>query len=702
MEMTGKAQVLRRSVRRFPGAQLRTMQRFTQIVCPMRHSKRLPYGAVAVEENHSSSRSSSEFQDYTTIEFPEVDEQKPQPQLLKRSQLDRIFRLLWDMILAIVAFLFALFGILVSWMDGKPAGPESVGSKLFEVSRFAPTVFPVLFAAIAGSSIKSLASWRIQTTGGATIGLVEQCLGSQTITGAFLTQIRLRTMNFVAVFIVLLWCLSPLGSQASLRIISIVPSYPANPIELTSFNTFTAYQFGYSQVMSMAKTSVAIPMTASMSAASLLSTRNQDLWGNIRFPAIENLEKTSTGWMHVPQNDNLTYASLVGVPVIGLPSAGNTSFILPGSYLSISCPVFDTIHTLNLTDFAGPDAPSPGNGDDCSWTSAWGGFQFQLALSEPCSNALNASKTRTRNARKLIWESWDRGYADDVRDRSPITRAICDITTTYVDANVTCESLDGKQSVKTCDLLAARRSVDRSHFHQNWTVFDINPPGNFQLMKGYNNGVFDLLTTMFPHMDENGGLQPVIGYFIDPFQAIGTFFSETLMSPETTTSSVFGTRLSQLLNSLLYLGINPSTFTGSVDMMQFTREGSTIKDTPFKVTAQTTHLRNIVRCHRPWLAVLIVSSVVIFSIAVMAAYLHIKTIAPDLLGSISVALLQNKTDGIIGSSIWTSDEWTKNMRDKKLWLGDVQPGAEIGRLALTTVAQDFPLGSRKESSLSDH
>jgi hypothetical protein len=41
----------------------------------------------------------------------------------------------------------------------------------------------------------------------------------------------------------------------------------------------------------------------------------------------------------------------------------------------------------------------------------------------------------------------------------------------------------------------------------------------------------------------------------------------------------------------------------------------------------------------------------IFSIAVMAAYLHIKTIAPDLLGSISVALLQNKTDGIIGSSI---------------------------------------------------
>ncbi|KAI2702119.1 hypothetical protein DTO012A7_930 [Penicillium roqueforti] len=661
----------------------------------MRQSKSAPYGALPGEENYSRT---SEFQSYTAIELPEIDDQKyrPQPQPLKVSQLDRISRLLWDLTLAIVALLFTVFGIWVSCIDGKPAGPDSMGSKLFEVSQYAPTVFPVLFAAIAGSSIKSIASWRIQTTGGATIGLVEQCLGSQNITGAILTQIRLRAVNFVAVFTILLWCLSPLGSQASLRVISIVPSYPGNPVELTTLSTFTPYQYGYHQMATEAITSVANPMTASLAAGRILATRNQDLWGNIRPPVIENLETNSTGWMNAPQNDNLTYASLVGMPVIGLPGSGNTSFTLSGSYLSVSCPVFDTIHTLNFTNFTGSSAPSPGNGDDCSWTSAWGGYQFMIAISEPCSYSLNASMTRTRNARKLVWESWDRGYAGAIDDRSPITRAICDITTTYVDSNVTCESSGGIQSTNTCNLSSVRRSVDESHFHKNWTVFDLNLPGDPELPKSYNYGLLDILTTLYPYVEQNGGLQPLIGYFIDPYNPVVDFFGENLMSPKTTTPKVFGTRLSQIFNSMLYLGISPSAFTGSVNMTKITQKGSQIKNTPVKFMAKNTHLQNIVKCDRPWLAVLIVSSVVIFCFALVGAYLHLITIAPDLLGSISVVLLQNKIEGIVGSSTWSSDEWSKNTRDTKLWLGDVQPETDVGCLALTTVAQDVPAGSVKQ------
>ncbi|OQE10439.1 hypothetical protein PENVUL_c004G09470 [Penicillium vulpinum] len=661
----------------------------------VRQSKRTPYGAVPGEENQPNPRPSSESQYYTTIEPAEIDEQKPQPQPLRVSHLDRISRLLWDLILAVIASLFAVFGIWISCIDGKPAGPDSVGSKLFEVSQYAPTVFPVLFAAIAGSSIKSIASWRIQTTAGATIGLVEQCLGSQTITGAILTQIRLRAVNFLAIFTVVLWCLSPLGSQASLRVISIVPSYPGNPIELTTLDTFTPYQYGYGQGVTEAVTAVANPMIASLSAASLLATRNQDLWGNIRFPVIENLEKNNTGWMDIPRNDNMTYSSLVGVPVIGLPSSGNTSFTLPGAYLSISCPIFDTLHQLNFTNFTGPDAPSPGNGNDCSWSNAWGGHQFSLALSEPCSGSLNASMTRTRNARKLVWESWDRGYANSVTNRSPITRAICDLTTTYVDVNVTCESLAGSQSTNTCNLSSTRRSVDTTHFHKNWTIFDVNLPGDPKLPVRYNQGFMYILTTLFPHAEQNGGLEPIIGYFIDPYHAVGNFFGENLMSPETTTPKIFGTRLSQLFNSVLYLGISPSAFTGSVNMTQITRKQSQIKDIPIKLAAQNIHLQKVVRCNRSWLAVLIVSSVVIFCFALVGAYLHIITIGPDLLGSISVALLQNKTEDIVGSSTWSSDEWSKNLRDTKLWLGDVQPEADFGCLAITTVAQDVPPGSIK-------
>lgn len=110
----------------------------------MRDLKRPPYGAVPVEENHSNGRSSSEFQYYTTIELPEVDEQKPQPQPLRLSQFDRITRLLWDLVLAIIASLFTVFGIWVACIDGKPAGPESIGSKLFETSQYVSCPDPAL------------------------------------------------------------------------------------------------------------------------------------------------------------------------------------------------------------------------------------------------------------------------------------------------------------------------------------------------------------------------------------------------------------------------------------------------------------------------------------------------------------------------------------------------------------------------------
>jgi hypothetical protein len=112
----------------------------------MRQSKRTPYGAVPVEENQKNPTSSSEFHYYTTIELPDAGEQKPQPRPLKLSRLDRFSRLLWDLILAIIAALFIVFGVWVSCVDGKPAGPDSMGAKLFEVSQYVsyPGPRPVL------------------------------------------------------------------------------------------------------------------------------------------------------------------------------------------------------------------------------------------------------------------------------------------------------------------------------------------------------------------------------------------------------------------------------------------------------------------------------------------------------------------------------------------------------------------------------
>lgn len=517
--------------------------------------------------------------------------------------------------------------------------------------------------------MKSIASWRIQTSRGATIGLVQQCIGSQNISGAFLTQIRLRSLNIFAIFTIVLWCLSPLGSQASLRVISIVTSYSSSSIHLATINTFTEYQYGYAEGISEAVTTVANPVIASISGASLLGTRNQDLWGNIRFPRIENLENSSTGWMNVPQSDNLTYASLVGTPVDNLPKSGNTSFTLPGSYLSISCSDFGSSNQTKFTNFTSSDAPSPDNGADCSWTSFEGGSQYQIAISEPCSGFDVSMASGTRNARKLIWESrldlW--------------TRAKCDLTTTYVDANVTCtESVSGSSSASTCNLSSARRSPS-PQFNTNWTVLDIVNHGPDA------KAVLNILTGLFPYAQLSGGKQPVPIYITDPYHAVGSF--DTSMQTYSVGREVFETRLSQLLNSILYMGINPAAFTGS-----FNSSSIQLKGSPLNFTAKNTIQQELVRCSRPWLGMLIVASLAIFVFALIGAFLRVSTLTPDILGSISVALLQNRIRGIVGSSTWDSDTWARGLRNTKIYLGDVEADAEYGSIALATSKLDVNVG----------
>lgn len=516
--------------------------------------------------------------------------------------------------------------------------------------------------------MKSIASWRLQTSRGATIGLVQQCLGSQTISGAFLTQIRLRVLNVFAIFTILLWCLSPLGSQASLRVISVVDTYSNSPMHLASMNTFTEYHYGFAEGVSEAVTTVANPVIASISAASLLGTRNQDLWGNIRFPMVENLDNTSNGWMGVPQNNNLTYASLVGTPVANLPRLGNTSFTLPGSYLAISCSVFGSSNQTAFINYTSPDTPPPNNGADCSWTSSMGGTQYQIAISVPCDTFNTPMASGTRNARTLVWESYIYGDSESI----PWTRAECDLTTTYVDANVTCTaSSSGSSSASICNLSSARRSLT-PQFNSNWTVLDI-AGGPFDAGE-----VLNLLTGLFPYAQVSGGLQPVLTYFTNPYHAVGSYGAPTYTAGQ----KVFETRLAQLLNPILYIGIDSSQFTGSFEA----------DESALNLTGITTLKQEVIRCNLPWLVVLIFASLTISICALIGAYLRIITLTPDILGSISLALLHNKTKGIEGSSTWSSDEWARNLRESKLYLGDVEPGAEVGRIALATSLQDLHVG----------
>ena len=79
-------------------------------------------------------------------------------------------------------------------------------------------------------------------------------------------------------------------------------------------------------------------------AAILSSTRYQstpmDLWGNVKLPLYRTIENsTPDEWKLVPNSTaaNITYASLIGIPVVGPPSVGFTSFNIEARQWDLKC-----------------------------------------------------------------------------------------------------------------------------------------------------------------------------------------------------------------------------------------------------------------------------------------------------------------------------------------------------------------------------
>ncbi|CAI7565824.1 unnamed protein product [Penicillium pancosmium] len=384
----------------------------------------------------------------------------------------------------------------------------------------------------------------------------------------------------------------------------------------------------------------------------LLKNRTQDLWGKIRFPVIKNLSNSSSEWIDMPSNNDLTYASLVGSPVATLPISSNTSFTLPGSYLSLSCPEFGVFKQPSYTNFTNSSAHSPENHDDCSWASAQGGFEYQIAISEPCSEFNLNMTTGTRNARKFVWESYDDTDTDS--ERKLYTRAICDLTTTFVDAKVTCTgSSSGSYAGSTCILSSVRRSPTPP-VNGNWTILDFDTDGPSSSTVN-TRSIVNLLAGLFPYAQSAGGDQPVRNYLMDPFTTIGNYVQLKSVSVLVTLSSNY------VLNSITYFGIDPTALTAS-----FNKSDVGLSVGLVNLNGTVTTGQDVIKCNRAWFGVLITASLVIFVFALLGAILRIMTFAPDILGSISSVFLDNKIRGVTGSSTWSSDQWCRWLKNEKL------------------------------------
>ena len=103
----------------------------------------------------------------------------------------------------------------------------------------AAALFPLVFSIVVGRAMVKLASWKLER--GASLGLLERLMGSRAVGGAIATQFRLYSLSLVAIVLVFLWLLSPLGSQAVLRILSRSTESRSSSGNVTYINTTTKH-----------------------------------------------------------------------------------------------------------------------------------------------------------------------------------------------------------------------------------------------------------------------------------------------------------------------------------------------------------------------------------------------------------------------------------------------------------------------------
>jgi len=201
-------------------------------------------------------------------------------------------------------------------------------------------MFPIFFAALTGRAAVKYATWKLER--GSTLGLLEQLMNSRTVASTITTQIHLRSFNMVGLGLILLWALSPIGSQAVLEIMTIPFDAVPSTADVSYFNSrqqsFAAPDGNFKQSWF---SGFAMLLGASLIAPTDIKTSSMDLWGNVRIPYYSSTlnassETDSDGWTQIPEGFVPTYSSLFGLPVSSV-QVGNTTFTVESSYIQLAC-----------------------------------------------------------------------------------------------------------------------------------------------------------------------------------------------------------------------------------------------------------------------------------------------------------------------------------------------------------------------------
>ncbi|EEU35712.1 uncharacterized protein NECHADRAFT_87976 [Fusarium vanettenii 77-13-4] len=536
----------------------------------------------------------------------------------------------WSVCLADLAAIalptaFLIVAIWVLLLDEKPI--ESLALQRWQNAITAlATAFPIIFALTVGRLVYERARWRPEK--GATLGSLEQLIGSRTFGSTIVTLRHHRASITLSIVLVLVWTLSPLGAQSMLRMLESRLEPRVQDSTVIHFDTDAPTQ--QSCMMPSTRDGSAglaamVSYVRTMFGAVLLSPSttkldSMDIWGNFKVPILNS-------------------ASI---------SVGNKTFHLESSYVDLSCSNISKSATFtqdvtfdwqNWNSFPlqngtwyGFNTSSTLDRSSAPWAIAldrfvddfWSGFGVHSHRSKQnmyCRPALFKNETGIDAGLSRLYFQAKLG-ASEALSSAGLT-AYCDVHQRYVESRVTCRPSDmgGQQNCS----VTAQRASQRSHPPDS--ISHLSIPWVFRYISR------EIPLTTAPQNSAHPGF--ILQYLDNPGIGNFTMIQQQRMF-EHVDADLFSRRLSQVINTYILLSQMFLQATG------VSAESAGTTDWNVVAPAQVSTLIETFSVPRLWIGFCLLSCLILLIYGVLSAILTRLSARPDILGYASTLIRDSR------------------------------------------------------------
>jgi hypothetical protein len=541
-------------------------------------------------------------------------------------------------------------------------------------------VFPILFALILGRATHTILRWRLEH--GERIGVLDTLAASTSLTSTVVSQFQLRTISVFGVVLVVIWALSPIGGQASLRQMTIGTSNTTHnaTFEYLVHNGYTTGFLGstnrsFWQIVNSIFLSAVIGSAASRSAP-------VDGWGNVKIPRIEYYESQATpdgdGWYNTTGASSETYTSMVGIPMSGTDSDDFVNY-----QTRIHTPYLRTVCSLTTLGSKEKNLTVPG------MRTLYGAGAI-IQFNDTMRDRRRFSDPKDLAPLQFNYET--RRWADSNYQLT------CNLTSSYAETEITCPRST------SCMATKVRRSQLESP-PPAWTYLDLSAPGQPVLFSRILESV------------DNHNFTPTIldKYLYDPESAIKP--SKDLSSLPLTSAENYSVHLGQLFNSYFTIMNGMYTIGGGLnnDTAYFWDQNMTfmipenrrdvvldppqpilwyqaldtgeLKGKVWSTKGTKSTSKEVIVAHKPWVITLCIASIVLIFGSLVSPIIHLFFLrAPEVMMNFSSLATRHNSYIPLpeGGTYLGASARARLLQGLKVRFGDINEGSDTGQLVIAT------------------